>query len=586
VRPGAVPTVANPFARVAYANRPYSQQLKDMGLSAEFNYDFNDAVALTSITAIRSNKAELGSDADYTAADIFYIPTDGSNYTQFDQLSQEFRLAGERGPLNWLVGVFAAQEDIDNQAVLNYGTDFYDYMDGKLVQGFPALLGRPKGTQHVPGTARIDNHWQNSTTFALFTNNDCAFNESLTGTLGLRYTSEEKELTSQHQTFSESCQWAEGTPLAGVSAALAAQCVPFMNADFDGLSGGTNVQNIDEEEFSGTAKLAWRVNEGVMVYGSASRGYKAGGFNLDREGVLCAANGTPVVTTRPSVPLGSPASALNPVPMPTHSGCPTANGLLATGRATNSWVADPNTSFAPEIVEAFEIGTKTQWFDNSLLVNLALFHQTFTDFQLNTFAGTQFVVVTLPEVVSEGIDADFFWNSPWEGFTVQGGGTIADTVISRFDTDDFDNFTDFVPVSHMQDRRLSFAPRYTASLAATYETEMTDTLIFRANVSGKYNSAYNTGSDLNSVKRQEEFTLINARIGIGTADDKWRVELWGSNIFDEDYIQVGFNGSFQVTTNPPAYVGQDPGVVNNPTSTYPAFLGAPRTFGLTLRSKM
>lgn len=570
VKPGGIDLTSTPFDRLAYSNRDFIQKIEDMGLSGEATYDINDNIQLTSVSAWRSNELRNGSDADYTAADLIYIPGDGSNNTRFKQLSQELRLAGEHGRLNWLVGIFAAKEDLDNQAVLNYGTDFYAFLDQRVLGNFPAsTFGLPAGSIHRPGIARIDKHSQQDKTFAVFTNNDYKVTDRLTATLGLRYTRDEKSLASQYTTFSESCQKAESAP-AGASPALAAVvgglCVPFMNADFDAL--GVNYQTNNEEKFSGTAKLAYRWHDQFMTYVSGSRGYKAGGFNLDRESVQCAANGTAVNAQ-------------------TNSACPVAGGLIATGRPGASWVADPDTSFSPETVDSYELGTKTQWLDNTLVVNVSLFHQKFTDFQLNTFAGTQFVVVTLPEVTSKGIDMDFLWSSPIEGLRFQGGGTIADTIIGRYTGTDFKNYSDFLPVAHMQDRRLSFAPKYTASLAATYETPILDNkLIFRSNVSAKYNSAYNTGSDLNSAKVQKEFTVVNARIGIGLPDDSVRIELWSQNLFDQDYLQVGFNGTFQVPSTAPAFIGQDPGIINNPSSVFDAFLGAPRTVGLTLRAKL
>ncbi|MGE1070939.1 TonB-dependent receptor domain-containing protein, partial [Pantoea agglomerans] len=39
---------------------------------------------------------------------------------------------------------------------------------------------------------------------------------------------------------------------------------------------------ISDGEFSGTAVLSWKATDDLMVYGSYSKGYKAGGFNLDR----------------------------------------------------------------------------------------------------------------------------------------------------------------------------------------------------------------------------------------------------------------------------------------------------------------
>lgn len=41
-------------------------------------------------------------------------------------------------------------------------------------------------------------------------------------------------------------------------------------------------QDTSEGEWSGTVKAAYRWNPHVMTYVSAARGYKGGGFNLDR----------------------------------------------------------------------------------------------------------------------------------------------------------------------------------------------------------------------------------------------------------------------------------------------------------------
>ena len=97
--------------------------------------------------------------------------------------------------------------------------------------------------------------------------------------------------------------------------------------------------------------------------------------------------------------------------------------------------------------------------------------------------------------------------------------------------------------------------------------------MLRTNLSAKYTSSYNTGSDLHPAKLQEGFALVNGRIGIGSQNGLWTVELWGNNLFDKDYLQVGFNGPFQVDES------------NDAISVYDGFLGAPRTVGVTLRTK-
>ena len=86
---------------------------------------------------------------------------------------------------------------------------------------------------------------------------------------------------------------------------------------------------------------------------------------------------------------------------------------------------------------------------------------------------------------------------------------------------------------------------------------------------------HNTGSDLDPEKLQKAFTLLNARIAFGAKNDRWTVELWGQNLTDETYKQVGFDTPLQNFSSVPG----------DPTASYSAFLGAPRTYGMTLRLK-
>src|SRR5690606_23460430 len=129
-------------------------------------------------------------------------------------------------------------------------------------------------------------------------------------------------------------------------------CLPWANI----AHHGRNVdQSRTEKEWSGTLKLAYNWSDDVMTYLSAARGYKAGGFNLDR--------------VQSSDGLSSGTQGITPV---------------------------DDTSFPGEFVDSYELGAKTTWADGNLLFNVALFHQTYEDFQLNSFLGTSFVVRSIP----------------------------------------------------------------------------------------------------------------------------------------------------------------------------------------------
>jgi iron complex outermembrane recepter protein len=532
LQPGSFANPARPFDRRAYSNRGTEQDIKEVGASMEVNWDMEalDDATLTSVTAWRNWETINGQDADFTTVDILYREDNGDFGNEFDQVSEELRLAGESEKLSWLAGAFYAKEDLDGRNQLIYGNQFRAYFSALL--GNPAFLAAFPVNAYPGGVGTRDVYEQDSKTWALFTNNSVRFTEQLELTIGLRYTDESKDLDTQYVNLhgGVGCQLLRNVPGLAANAAAATifgiGCATYADPIFNNL---TTAQSIDESEWSGTAKLAFRFSEAVMTYVSYARGYKASGFNLDRE--------------------RSGSSALNP-------GVP--GGISA----------DTDTAFDKELVDSYEVGAKTQWLDDSLLLNAALFYQDYENFQLNTFTGIQFVVTSLPQVVSQGIDLDVLWYTPVEELSLQGGVTYAETEIEEFGS----AIAFFRP--ERENDRLSFAPTWSASLSATYEQPLGGTLVLRTNLGAKYMSEFNTGSNLDRRKNQDAMTLVNARIGFGADDEKWMVEAWAQNLTDEEYYQVAFDATLQ---------GSSAGAV--PTSTVAAFLGAPRTYGVTARFK-
>ena len=518
---------ADAFDREVFLNRGTQQEIEDLGGSAEVNYDFG-AATLTSVTAYRTWESVNAQDVDFTTADIWHRDPNGNQATDFKQASQEFRVAGETDMLSWLVGGFYAVEDLDSRQQLQYGTQFPTYilaLTGGALSPVLPFVAAP-GAYPV-GLGSRDLHEQESKTWAIFTNNSIRFTEALELTVGVRYTQESKDLDTQYlNTHSgQGCQTLRNNfavvPAAARTAVYGIGCAAFTDPIYANLA---NSQSLDEDEVSGTAKLAFRFTDEVMSYLSFARGYKAGGFNLDR------------------VRTGS--SAFNP-------------GTPVVGVGANL-----DTSFDKELVDSYEVGFKTQWFGNSLLLNASVFYQDYTDFQLNTFDGVQFLVTSVDQVTSEGVDLDIVWFTPLEQLSLQGGVTYAKTEID----DPVALANPGLFAQNRENDRLSFAPEWSASLSATFEQPLGGELMWRTNVGAKYTSEYNTGSNLVPQKMQDALTLVNARTGLGAEDESWMIELWAQNLTDEEYYQVVFDAPLQ-------------------TGSFNAFLGAPRTYGMTARFK-
>jgi iron complex outermembrane recepter protein len=167
------------------------------------------------------------------------------------------------------------------------------------------------------------------------------------------------------------------------------------------------------------------------------------------------------------------------------------------------------------------------------------------------------VVRSIPEVKSVGVDADILWQTKVKGLMLQGGVTYADTRYGEDLLPDADLF--LLPGS-----RISFAPYWSGTASVTYEWDFGASHVGRFNIGAKYMSEHNTGSDLDPQKIQSAYALVNARFGIGSNDKRWMLEFWGQNLTDKTYTQVGFDAPLQ-------------------TGSWNAFLGAPRTYGMTLR---
>lgn len=546
----------DPYARLAHANRPDVQNIVDYGVSLQADYRMPDLGAtLTSITAARDWTSVSGFDGDFSTADIDYLPGDGSNSARFKTFSQELRFAGSAGKLDYLLGGFVSDEKLDSNVSVRVGGQFSTYLSllfSGLVEGHPdptflrtglifPLVG---GVDYPGGSGSHDRYRQDDKTYAVFTNETLHLAPKLELNLGLRYTDDEKTLDTASRNIGGGAGCGAANAAFGIVAgavppailqALApvnyTLCLPFLSPGYNAFA---DHQARAEHELSGTAKLSYRFNRDVLGYVSYARGYKAGGFNLDR------------VQCQVGLPGCTPGSAAVITPI-------------------------RDTSFPGEFVNSYEIGEKASLLDRRLLFNITGFYQAFTGFQLNTFTGLVFVVDSVPRIKSQGVDIDTLWLAT-PNLSFQGGLTIADTRydLTAAELAELQLHTGFLGA---RGARLSLAPLYSASLSGTYTLDLAGDYHLRFNAGWKFSSAYNTGSDLDPGKIQKSYSLVNARAVFAPGDDRWSIELWADNLFDTRYEQVAFDVGFQ-------------NVPTNATGVLDAFLGDPRTFGVTLRARM
>ena len=352
---------------------------------------------------------------------------------------------------------------------------------------------------------------------SLFTHNEIDLTDKLNLTLGLRYNYEKKDLTADLNATAPGCAVLQNTtPIApGVSfnsLALGLQATPLgqfllfaCNPVVNTVANGRYSDSREEKEWSGTASLKYNFTEDLMVYGTYSRGYKAGGFNMDRSAFAI----TPASTTRPS---------------------------------TRDW------QFEPEFVDNYELGWKWTLPARSSL-NGALFWQNIEGYQVNAFNGFNFFNFNVESVISRGVELDLI-TRPTENLTIQAGALWNEAFYDGTTT-----VRGNPPI--LDGTPIAGSSEWTGTLAATYKAPIPGTqLAWLAYVDGRYQSEYQTQTlNRNAITDQDAFGTINARLGIGGQDGTWGVEVWGRNITDEYYI-VGAFGVPEQTGNFAVYPGE------------------------------
>ena len=205
-------------------------------LETNYNVAFGDGV-ITNITAYRELELSNFSDADNTNTAISDFRFNFEVGLDQNQISNELRYAGTfmEDALDLTVGVFYFEQE-------------QDYFEGRDFEiGFLGLANE----QTFGGL--IDHK-----TWAVFTQGDLHFTDTVTMTLGLRYSFEEKEIDSAR----------------GVNGVDRCTRVPDIECAYDFSD--------DEDWSSVTPKigLSWFFTDSAQIYASYTKGFRSGGYNL------------------------------------------------------------------------------------------------------------------------------------------------------------------------------------------------------------------------------------------------------------------------------------------------------------------
>lgn len=263
----------------------------------------------------------------------------------------------------------------------------------------------------------------------------------------------------------------------------------------DVIGAGALLQPFDQvqadeswDNTSGRIALDWTLSEGILLYGSISTGFKSGGFT------------------------GSASTA---------------------ERAT--------TPFDPEEATSYEVGLKSQWWDNRLRLNISTFYTDYEDLQVTRFflpaGGTfgEFITENAATATIDGIEFEFML-LPSEQLEL--GGSFA------YLNAEFDEFTPDTPnddgagnpvIPDFSGNKLRQAPRKTASFYGKYSWSLHDLGKFSAKLNYRFQDESFYDPDNNALAVIPRYRLWDARLAWLSPGEEWEVAAWVKNLRDEEY---------------------------------------------------
>jgi len=425
------------------------ERLRTFGLALTAEYNIN-ALTFKSITSYREMDYRTKIDLDGTVDSSFGI----YDFEDQNQFSQELQFIYEGENLSLVSGLYYFRED-DITFGGAIAPDFFVTLPVIGVFPFPII-----------NAGRRD---QTNSSKAAYAQMKYKATDDLSITLGLRFTRETKDVKSTGEEF-----FGTGITTAEEMEAVFGTGVGFGRTSF--------VAKNNWESFSPKFGLDYTINQDVMVYASASRGFKSGGFN---------------------------------------------------GRLTNRAQA-----FDPETLWSYEAGFKSMLADQRVRLNMAAFYNDYKNFQLSRFAANPDTGAF--ESVFDNAGKATIWGVEMEMTALLADNVTLDVNAGYLNSSYDELFGDFgIDVS--ADRHLVNAPDFTSRASLSYDHEMGNAGTHTFNGAVSYRSKTYLTVSSSEVLAQDGYALLEASIQFVSDDGHWNIILAGQNLTDKEFREHAFD---------------------------------------------
>lgn len=442
-------------------------------VSLRGDYAFDD-VTLTSITSFAHFKGNSTIDTDGTEG---IEVTPGVNVPNF-----LMNPVAKIDTITQEIRVAGKQGPVKYTFGGNYQNDTIDYVESLSYNGSSSGASFPWGTFFSNKLRNIN--YQHVETVSGFANLDYEVLRGLTLTGAVRYSYQWRRYHGCTADGGDGLMaLAFYAPIPGNTMAGPGQCVTWTsNANPMRLADGVN-SNLNQGNVSWRAGINWKPDAATLIYGNVTKGYKAGSY-----------------TPLPAVV----AQQLDPV--------------------------------TQESVTAYEIGVKTGFVGNHVLLSLAGFHYDYSDKQILSYKlippfGPLPALINIPKGRINGFEAELTVH-PAKGLRITSGLSYVDTKVrgSAPGYDPYGKAIDFGGEAFPN------APKWQFVGDVQYDFALTSRLKAYAGASVSTRSATWAAFGQDPAFRIDGYTLLGLRAGVETLDGHWRAQVFGNNVGNTFYV--------------------------------------------------
>jgi iron complex outermembrane receptor protein len=462
------------------------EDTKFWAASLEAAYEFSDDLRLVSLTGYQDLERNALSDWSGAPFEILLQRLEG----RIKSFSEEVRLEGETNGVQWLVGAYYADDDLqdNNRTLLGQNANVAAIrFNGNLLLATPfnsagyTPLQMSQSFRTYRDLADIT-----AQTASIFANADWTLSDTLSLTTGIRYTEDEHSYVGCSADFNGSMlpnvnvvnrfliTTIYGVTPAQIGANACNTYDPVANA-FRQLS-----HTLTEDNVSWRVALDWQATNDLLLFASVSEGAKAG---------------------------NTPVNASNV-----------------------SFQQDPARQ---ETLLAYEVGAKAS-ITPDFQLNASAFFYDYSDKQLSVyFADPIYTALArlqnVPQSEATGFEADATWHVT-DNLTFTGTATFLETKVINYQG------TNAAGQPQVYDGvSFPYSPELSVAGTVVYDTPITDTLGLQLALNGRWqdDSAADLGDSPTYVI--DAYGLVNASVGIHDLGGAWSASVWARNLTDEYY---------------------------------------------------